>query len=105
MIQKKHQSTALRAATSFVLLFSLIISPETSTANASANTEPNATSQQQSNDKIKLLDSKPEVADIPKHNKPNRIITNINGNPQSEMGFSWYTSDKFEDAKVWVSES
>ncbi|ERF48713.1 MULTISPECIES: purple acid phosphatase family protein [Staphylococcus] len=105
MIQKKHQSTALRAATSFVLLFSLIISPETSTANASANTEPNATSQQQSNNKIKLLDSKPEVADIPKHNKPNRIITNINGNPQSEMGFSWYTSDKFEDAKVWVSES
>lgn len=105
MIQKKRQSTALRAATSFVLLFSLIISPETSTANASANTEPNATSQQQSNNKIKLLDSKPEVADIPKHNKPNRIITNINGNPQSEMGFSWYTSDKFEDAKVWVSES
>ena len=105
MKQKKHQSNALRAATRFVLLFSLIISPETSTANASANTEPNATSQQQSNDKIKLLDSKPEVADIPKHNKPNRIITNINGNPQSEMGFSWYTSDKFEDAKVWVSES
>ncbi|PTH29790.1 purple acid phosphatase family protein [Staphylococcus arlettae] len=105
MIQKKYQSTALRAATSFVLLFSLIITPETSTANASANTEPNATSQQQSNNKIKLLDSKPEVADIPKHNKPNRIITNINGNPQSEMGFSWYTSDKFEDAKVWVSES
>ena len=56
MIQKKHQSTALRAATSFVLLFSLIISPETSTANASANTEPNATSQQQSNNKIKLLE-------------------------------------------------
>ncbi|MCD8841115.1 metallophosphoesterase family protein [Staphylococcus arlettae] len=105
MIQKKRQSTALRVATSFVLLFSLIITPETSTANASANTEPNATSQQQSKDKIKLLDSKPEVADIPKHNKPNRIITNINGNPQSEMGFSWYTSDKFEDAKVWVSES
>lgn len=103
---KKHQSIAFRAATSFVLLFSLIITPQTAQASGAGKPADNTTTTQQENDnKIKLLDKKPEVADIKKQNKPNRVITNINGNPQTEMGFSWYTSDKFEDSKVWVSES
>ncbi|RQM84118.1 serine/threonine protein phosphatase [Staphylococcus xylosus] len=107
MNQKKHQSIAFRAATSFVLLFSLIATPQATHASGSekAADHANPTAQQDSNNKIKLLDKKPKVEDIKKQNKPNRIITNINGNPQSEMGFSWYTSDKFDDSKVWVSES
>src|SRR5699024_1136051 len=97
---KKHQSIAFRAATSFVLLFSLIITPQTAQASGAGKPADNTTTTQQENDnKIKLLDKKPEVADIKKQNKPNRVITNINGNPQTEMGFSWYTSDKFEDSK------
>lgn len=107
MNQKKHQSIAFRAAASFVLLFSLIATPQAAHASESekAADHANPTAQQDSNNKIKLLDKKPKVEDIKKQNKPNRMITNINGNPQSEMGFSWYTSDKFDDAKVWVSES
>lgn len=107
MNQKKHQSIVFRAATSFVLLFSLIATPQAAHASGSekAADHANPTAQQDSNNKIKLLDKKPKVEDIKKQNKPNRIITNINGNPQSEMGFSWYTSDKFDDSKVWVSES
>ncbi|WP_039067971.1 purple acid phosphatase family protein [Staphylococcus shinii] len=107
MNQKKHQSIAFRTAASFVLLFSLIAIPEAAHASGSGEATDNAnpTAQQENNNKIKLLDKKPKVEDIKKQNKPNRIITNINGNPQSEMGFSWYTSDKFDDSKVWVSES
>ncbi|WP_326035043.1 purple acid phosphatase family protein [Staphylococcus xylosus] len=96
-----------RAATSFVLLFSLIATPQAAQASSSEKAADNAnpTAHQESNNKIKILDKKPKVEEIKKQNKPNRIITNINGNPQSEMGFSWYTSDKFDDSKVWVSES
>lgn len=92
MNQKKHQSITFRVATSFVLLFSLIATPQAAQASASEKAADNAnpTAQQESNNKIKILDKKPKVEDIKKQNKPNRIITNINGNPQSEMGFSWY---------------
>src|SRR5699024_6206624 len=52
-----------------------------------------------------LSETKPDVAEVPVNNQPNRIITTINGDTSSEMGFSWYTSDLFEDAKVWVSKT
>lgn len=52
-----------------------------------------------------LSDEKPAVAAAPVNNMPNRIITTINGNTQTEMAFNWYTTDLFEDAKVWVSKS
>ncbi len=44
----------------------------------------NPTAQQESNNKIKILDKKPKVEEIKKQNKPNRIITNINGNPSQK---------------------
>ncbi|WP_084172063.1 purple acid phosphatase family protein [Atopococcus tabaci] len=50
-----------------------------------------------------LMDTKPEVAQIAADNSPNRIITTFNGDTQTQMGFNWYTTDLFEDAKVWVS--
>ncbi|CEA00950.1 PhoD-like phosphatase [Jeotgalicoccus saudimassiliensis] len=52
-----------------------------------------------------LSDEKPAVAAVSVNNMPNRIITTINGNTQTEMAFNWYTTDLFEDAKVWVSKS
>lgn len=73
---------------------------------ASQQTQQNNQSQQATNqDGIKLMKEKPEVAPIPKKNSPNRIITNFNGNPQKEMGFNWYTTDKAEQPQVWVSTS
>lgn len=52
-----------------------------------------------------LSNDKPAVADVQVNNTPNRIITTINGDTKSEMAFNWYTTDLFEDAKVWVSKS
>lgn len=52
-----------------------------------------------------LLDEKPAVAEVEANNKPNRIIASFNGDTQSQMAFNWYTSDKFEDAMVWISAS
>lgn len=52
-----------------------------------------------------LTDEKPEVAEIEVNNTPNRVITTFNGDTTSEMGFNWYTTDLFEDAKVWISET
>ncbi|MEB7768119.1 purple acid phosphatase family protein [Mammaliicoccus sciuri] len=60
---------------------------------------------QQSHSDIKVMSQKPEVALVPKKNQPNRIITNFNGDTKTEMAFNWYTTDQFNDAKVWVSES
>lgn len=51
------------------------------------------------------MSQKPEVAPVPKKNQPNRIITNFNGDTKTEMAFNWYTTDQFNDAKVWVSET
>lgn len=52
-----------------------------------------------------LSNEKPVVAEVQENNMPNRIITTINGDTTSEMAFNWYTTDLFEDAKVWVSKS
>ncbi|WP_412521636.1 metallophosphoesterase [Staphylococcus simulans] len=54
---------------------------------------------------IKLLKDKPEVAPVPKNNKPNRIMTNFNGDTKTEMAFNWFTTDKAEKPQVWVSET
>lgn len=52
----------------------------------------------------KLLKEKPKVAEVAANNRPNRIITTFHGDTRTQMGFNWYTTEKFEDAKVWVSE-
>lgn len=54
---------------------------------------------------IEVMDEKPEVAEVKKNDKPNRLITSIKGDPSTQMAFNWYTSSKFEDAKVLVSTS
>ncbi|CAM4341948.1 purple acid phosphatase family protein [Lacicoccus alkaliphilus] len=52
-----------------------------------------------------LTDEKPEVAEIEANNIPNRIAATFNGDTTGEMGFNWYTTDLFEDSKVWISKS
>lgn len=49
--------------------------------------------------------NKPAVAPHVKNNAPNRIVATFNGDTRTQMGFNWYTSDQFQDAYVWVSES
>ncbi|ARB78323.1 MULTISPECIES: purple acid phosphatase family protein [Staphylococcus] len=73
--------------------------------NAEASGAGQGPDQATNQNEIKVTQTKPHVAPIPTKNSPNRIMTNFNGNTQKEMGFSWYTTDRFKDAKVWVSES
>ncbi|MBU5594386.1 metallophosphoesterase family protein [Amphibacillus sp. MSJ-3] len=53
----------------------------------------------------KLLADKPEVTEIKENNEPNRMITTFNGDTQTQMAFNWYTTELFDDAKVWISTS
>lgn len=52
---------------------------------------------------FELLDSKPEAQAYQANNEPTRIYTTFNGEPSSEMGFAWYTTELLEDARVLVS--
>lgn len=54
-------------------------------------------------DLIELQDEKPEVADVPENNEPNRIATNLPEDPSTSMSFNWYTTDAFDDSMVRVS--
>lgn len=56
-------------------------------------------------DLIEVQTKKPAVAKLKKRNTPNRIAMNITENPESSIGFNWYTSDKMEDSYLIVSKS
>ena len=77
------------------------VEPEVANSEATNSEEGTGSSE----DDGELLDNKPEVAEIEVKNEPNRIITSFNGDTQTQMGFNWYTTDPFDDAKVWVSTS
>lgn len=74
-------------------------------SNAESSTVDSSSASSSSSNEVELLESKPEVAEVEANNTPNRIITTLNGDTQTQMGFNWYTTDKFDDAKVWVSTS
>ena len=74
-------------------------------SNAASSTIDSSSMVSSSSNEVELVESKPEVAEVEANNAPNRIITTLNGNTQTQMGFNWYTTDKFDDAKVWVSTS
>ncbi|WP_141714348.1 purple acid phosphatase family protein [Staphylococcus equorum] len=95
----KYRSIAVSTVMSLVIVFTTVSAP---TADASGS--GSATEGEKKGD-IELLDKKPKVAEVPENNNPNRVITNLKGDTKTEMGFSWYTTDKFKDSKVWVSES
>lgn len=74
-------------------------------SNAASSTIDSSSMVSSSSNEVELVESKPEVAEVEANNAPNRIITTLNGDTQTQMGFNWYTTDKFDDAKVWVSIS
>lgn len=77
-----------------------------STPNESTQTDStNSNSSDTTEESNGLMKEKPEVAEIETNNKPNRIITTFNGDTKTQMGFNWYTTDKFDDAKVWISKN
>lgn len=87
---------------------SAVLSPVEAAGGGSSNaagTAPAEEAVEQEEFSPVLSSEKPVVADVPVNNTPNRIITTINGDTSTEMAFNWYTSDLFEDAKVWVSKS
>ncbi|MCM3512130.1 purple acid phosphatase family protein [Carnobacterium inhibens] len=74
-------------------------------SNAASSTIDSSSMVSSSSNEVELVENKPEVAEVEANNAPNRIITTLNGDTQTQMGFNWYTTDKFDDAKVWVSIS
>lgn len=90
----KYRSIAVSTVMSLAIVFTTVSAP---TADASGS--GSATEGEKKGD-IELLDKKPKVAEVPENNNPNRVITNFKGDTKSEMGFSWYTTDKFKDTKV-----
>lgn len=123
VFQKKYKRFYLLSFIVFIFLVAFILvgcqsdtTEETSTdvaetaetaenAEAEEDSEDEASEEDSSEEKGELLDTKPEVAEIEPNNKPNRIITTFNGDTRTQMGFNWYTTDEFDDAKVWVSTS
>ena len=95
----KYRSIAVSTVMSLAIVFTTVSAP---TADASGS---GSAAEGEKNGDIELLDKKPKVAEVPENNNPNRVITNLKGDTKTEMGFSWYTTDKFKDSKVWVSES
>ncbi|AYW49801.1 serine/threonine protein phosphatase [Tetragenococcus halophilus] len=85
-------------------LLSLIVFAACSRVD-SATEKANGSKKSSSTSDIELLEEKPEVAKVKRSNQPNRIVANFNGDTKTEMGFNWYTTDKFDDASVWVSTS
>lgn len=83
-----------------LLVPAVLFGCEANSAAESAHSSAESTS-----DPVELMDSKPEVSEVEASNVPNRIITTFNGDTQTQMGFNWYTTDKMDDAKVWVSTS
>ena len=95
----KYRSIAVSTVMSLVIVFTTVSAPTADASGSGSATEG------EKNGDIELLDKKPKVAEVPENNNPNRVITNLKGDTKTEMGFSWYTTDKFKDSKVWVSES
>lgn len=56
-------------------------------------------------EEMELLAEKPAVAEVKSNDAPNRVITTIKNDPSTSMAFNWFTTSKFDDAKVIVSKS
>lgn len=107
----KNKQRIFTGLASLTLL--LTLTQGTNTAQASGGgvapeqveqTQPQATAQAQKNG-IQLTDQKPDVAPVQTENAPNRVTTNFKGDPKTEMAFNWFTTDKFDDAKVFDAKT
>lgn len=54
-------------------------------------------------DYLNYTKEKPAVAEISVNNTPNRVVATFYNDTRTEIAFNWFTTDLFEDAKVWVS--
>lgn len=101
----KYRSIAVSTVMSLVIVFTTVSAPTADASGSGSAGSAGSAAEGEKNGDIELLDKKPKVAEVPENNNPNRVITNLKGDTKTEMGFSWYTTDKFKDSKVWVSES
>ena len=102
--KRKYKRFSVPSIAAMALLVPFVLAGcESNTATSMA--ESSSSAESTSGNEVELLESKPEVAEVEANNVPNRIITTLNGDTQTQMGFNWYTTDKFDDAKVWVSTS
>src|SRR5690625_702974 len=110
-IHRKHYLTSMILILLFA--FTLLGCQQNSSDDSPNETDavveetPSGTKIEEANedDEGELLDSKPAVAEIKENNEPNRMVTSFNGDTRTQMGFNWYTTDLFTDAKVWISTS
>ena len=103
-IKRKVNRFSVPSIAAMVLLVPFVLAGCQTNAAPSASESASSVVSSPGNE-IELLESKPKVAEVEANNVPNRIITTLNGDTQTQMGFNWYTTDKFDDAKVWVSTS
>ena len=105
----KNKQKIVTGVASLTLLLTLAQGGGVANASAGGSAVPNENPAEQNeegnNNGIAVSDQKPAVAPVETQNTPNRIMTNFNGDTKTEMAFNWYTTDKFDDAKVWVSET
>ena len=99
---RKYKKFSTPKIAAMVLLAPIVLFGCEANSGSEAD-EATATAQESTASNMELLDTKPEVAEVEVNNVPNRIITTINGDTQTQMGFNWYTTNQFDDAKVWVS--
>ncbi|SFQ37675.1 Purple acid Phosphatase, N-terminal domain [Desemzia incerta] len=99
---RKYKKFSTPKIAAMVLLAPMVLFGCEANSGSEAD-EATATAQESTASNMELLDTKPEVAEVEVNNVPNRIITTINGDTQTQMGFNWYTTNQFDDAKVWVS--
>lgn len=109
LLNKKRFTTVIITTMIFAMIASMLLSPPASAAGGGGPAAPGQDDVENIEGESEfdpvLSETKPEVAEVPDNNQPNRIITTINGDTSGEMGFSWYTTDHFEDSKVWVSKT
>ena len=99
---RKYKKFSTPKIAAMVLLAPMVLFGCEANSGSEAD-EATVTAQESTASNMELLDTKPEVAEVEVNNVPNRIITTINGDTQTQMGFNWYTTNQFDDAKVWVS--
>src|SRR5699024_2462621 len=113
LLNKKRFTAVFIATMIFAMIGSLLLNPVVFAAGGGGPAVPDSVPaldvEEKSEDGSEFdppaSETKPDVAAVPVDNQTNRIITTLNGDTASEMGFSSYISDRFEHAKVSASKT
>ncbi|MFL2101005.1 hypothetical protein [Desemzia sp. FAM 23989] len=87
ILKKYKKYSSSKIATMMMLVPMVLFGCEVTSSADSAESSSSAVTES-TNTNGELLDSKPEVAEVETNNVPNRIITTLNGNPQTQIGFN-----------------